>query len=140
MKSLFLILLLFVGICSLRSFEYCVNFYIGKQKNTIISNIKNNVPEKNNMIITQIYNDVLMCAYDTTLVNGIIQGDTYRYIYRMIFQDEKTLTKIHKAYCNSGKEYGVKACSESFGENYPCSKLMDSFVACANDANYNDGL
>ena len=140
MKSLFLILLLFVGICSLRSFEYCVNFCIGKQKSTIISNIKNNAPEKNNMIITQIYNDVLMCAYDTTFVNGIIQGDTYRYIYRMIFQDEKTLTKIHKAYCNSGKEYGVKACSESFGENYPCSKLMDSFIACANDENYNDGL
>ena len=133
--------LLLVGIQSIDpTMGRCVGSAIRNEKRNIISNIRNKTPQKNSMKMSDIYYQVLYCVTRSYMSNGIIQGDFYRYIYRIIFQKESDLTLIHKEYCNHGKDYGKKKCSSILGESYPCDQLMNSFGACSNDMNYHDGL
>ena len=134
----FIFTLLLVGIQSLSpGMSRCVGGHIEFEKKKIISNIRNKVPQNNNAKIKEIFNKVLLCTTGSYISDSIIKNDFYRVIYRTIFKDESDLTSIHKSYCNSGKDSGIKKCFSTLGENYPCAKLMDSFVACANDYNYN---
>ena len=137
----FIIILLLVGIqCLSPGMSRCVGGNTAFEKKNIISNIRNKVPQNNNEKIKEIFNNVLLCTTGSYTSNSIIKNDFYRVIYRIIFKDESDLTLIHKSYCNSGKDSGIKKCFSTLGENYPCVKLMDSFVACADDYNYSDGL
>ena len=133
--------LLLVGIQSLsQEMSQCVGGHTEFGKKNIISNIRNKVPQNNNVKIKEIFNGVLLCATGSYMSNIFIKNYIYRVIYRIIFKDESDLTSIHKSYCNSGNDSGIKKCFSTLGENYPCTKLMDSFVACADDYYYNDGL
>ena len=137
----FMLALLFVGIQSLSpGMLRCVGGATQFEKESIISNIRYKTPQYNNGKIREIFNEALVCATGSRMSNGIIENDIYRAIYRIIFKNESDLTSIHKSYCNSGKDSGIKKCFSILGEDYPCSKLMDSFGPCANDINYNDGL
>ena len=137
----FILVLLLVGIqCEDTTLGVCVNTHIRKEKENIISNIRNKIPQNNNMKISIIYYDVLLCVTGSHMSNHIIQMNFYRYIYRIIFKNESDLTLIHKAYCNSGNESGIKKCFSLLGDDYPCSQLTDSFGACSNDLNFDDGL
>ena len=130
-----------IGIQSLSPrMSRCVGEATRFDKERIISNIRNKTPQNNNMKIKEIFIDVLLCTTGSRMSNSLIENDFYRIIYRIIFKGQSDLTSIHKEYCNAGKDYGIKKCSSTLGENYPCAKLMDSFGPCANDYNYNDGL
>ena len=137
----FILVLLLVGSQSVNpTLGRCVGSAIRNEKGRIISNIRNKTPQSNSMKMREIYNEVLYCVTRSYMSNGIVQGTFYRYIYRIILQNESDLTAIHKEYCNHGKDYGIKKCSSSLGENYPCGQLMNSFGPCSNDMNFKDGL
>ena len=137
----FIFILLLVGIQSLSPFmSRCVGGATQFEKKTVISNIRNKTPQNNNSKIKEIFNEVLVCATGSRMTNGMIERDIYRAIYRIIFKNESDLTSIHKSYCNSGTDSGIKKCSSTLGGNYPCAKLMDSFGPCSNYYNYKDGL
>ena len=137
----FIFVLLLVGIQSLSpAMSRCVGAATQFEQKRIISNIRNKTPQNNNEKIREIFSDVLVCVTGSSMSNTIAKNDFYRVIYRIIFKNESDLTSIHKEYCNSGKDYGIKKCFSILGENYPCDKLMGSFGPCGNDYNYNDGL
>ena len=137
----FILVLLLVGSQSIDpTMGRCVGSAIRKEKGNIISNIRNKIPQNNKMKMRDIYNDVLVCVTGSHRANGIVQCDFYRYIYRIMLQKESDLTVIHKEYCNHGKNDGIKKCSSTLGESYPCAQLMDSFGPCSNDENFHDGL
>ena len=137
----FILVLLLVGAQSLDpTTGRCIGSAIRTEKGRIISNIRNKMPQNNNRKMLEIYNEVLFCVTRSYMANGIVRGTFYRYIYRIILQKEDDLTSIHKDYCNHGKETGIKKCSSTLGENYPCDELMNSFGPCSNDYNFKDGL
>ena len=137
----FILVLLLVGSQSIDpTMGRCVGSAIRKEKGRIISNIRNKTPQNNSVKMREIYYQVLYCVTRSYASNSIVQGDFYRYIYRIILQKESDLTAIHKEYCNHGKDDGIKKCSSTLGENYPCGQLMNSFGECSNDMNYKDGL
>ncbi len=137
----FILLLLVAGIQSLSpAMTRCVYGSVEFEKNNILYNIRNNMPQYNIATIREVFIQVLLCATGSRQSNSIIENDLYRVIYRVIFKNERDLTTIHKEFCNHGKSDGIKKCTDILGGKYPCSALMESFMKCGNDANYNDGL
>ena len=140
MKYLVLILLL-IGIQSQSSkVKICASMATKYEKERIIDNIRNKVPNNNRNKLREIFAEVLVCVTGSRESNSLTEQSFYRTIYRIIFQNESNLTAIHKEYCNHGTEDGIKKCASSLGESYPCSALMNSFGPCSNDYNFNDGL
>ena len=137
----FIFVLLLAGIQSLNpKMLFCVAISTNSEKEGIISNIRNQIPQNNNAKINEILAKALICAAGSIKSNNITKHDFYRAIYRIIFKNERDLTVIHKEYCNHGKDNGIKKCFSTLGESYPCANLMDSFGPCVNDANYDDAL
>ena len=137
----YILFLLFIGSqCKTSSLLICATSATRYEKENIISNIRYKTPKLNTKKLNEIFIEVLLCVTGSRQTDRIIEKDFYRTIYRIIFKDESDLTTIHKGYCNSGKESGIKKCLSILGESYRCSALIDSFGPCSNDHNFNDGL